>query len=78
MWREFWMGWQWVAIRYYASDIILNVHSDASYMTAIYEKVKACGHFFLGSIPFDGEPIVLNDAILKLSTILKCVAASAA
>ena len=33
--------------------------------------------FFLGSIPFDGEPIFLNGAILTLSTILKYVAASA-
>ena len=63
-------------IRYYASAMILNVHSDASYMAASKARSRACGHFLLGSINFDGEPIVLNGAILTLSTILKCVAAS--
>ncbi|KAL7525122.1 hypothetical protein ACHAXR_000868 [Thalassiosira sp. AJA248-18] len=38
----------------------------------------AWGHFFLGSLPQDGCPIKLNGAILTQSTILKCVAASAA
>ena len=41
-------------------------------------KKQGIWEFFLGSISFYGEPIVLNVAILTLSTILKCVAASAA
>ena len=65
-------------IRYYAYDMILNVHSNAIYIAENKLRSRACGHFFLGSIPVDGEPIVLNGAILTLSTILKCVAASAA
>ena len=65
-------------IRYYASDMILNVHLYTSYMTPSKARSRTCGHFFLGSIPFDVEPIVINGAILTLSTILKCVAASAA
>lgn len=65
-------------IRYYASDMVLNVHSDASYLTAPKARSRAGGHFFLGSLPTDGDPIKLNGAILTLCTILKCVAASAA
>ena len=65
-------------IRYYASDMVLNVHSDASYLTAPGARSRAGGHFFLGSLPKDGCPIRLNGAVLALSTILKCVAASAA
>ena len=65
-------------IRYYASDMILNVHSDASYLTAPKARSRAGGHFFLGSLPKRGCPIKLNGAILTQSTILKCVAASAA
>ena len=64
-------------IRYYPFDMILNVHSDGSYITESKARSRACGIFFLGSIPVDEKPIVLNSAILTLSTILKCVAASA-
>ena len=65
-------------IRYHASDMVLNVHSDASYLTAPKARSRVGGHFFLGSIPKDGCPIRLNGAILTNCTILKCVAASAA
>ena len=58
--------------------MVLNVHSDASYLTAPGARSRAGGHFFLGSLPKDGYPIRLNGAVLALSTILKCVAASAA
>jgi hypothetical protein len=65
-------------IRYRASDMILNVHSDASYLSAPKAHSRAGGYFFLGSIPIDGSPINLNVAIHITSTILKLVAASAA
>ena len=65
-------------IRYYASDMVLNVHSDASYLTVPKARSRAGGHFFLGSLPKGGCPIRLNGAVLKNCTILKCVAASAA
>ena len=65
-------------IRFHASDMILNIHSDASYLSAKGAKSRASGHFFLGSIPQDGKPIFLNGAIFSLSTLLKMVASSAA
>jgi hypothetical protein len=65
-------------VRYSASDMILNVHSDASYLTATRARSRAGGHFFLGSLPKDTQPIKLNGAIHSLCTILKIVAALAA
>ena len=65
-------------IRYRASDMILNVHSDASYLSAPRARSRAGGYFFLGSIPQDGRPIKLNGAIHVTCTILKLVASSAA
>ena len=65
-------------VRFYASDMILNIHSDASYLSEPGGKSRAAGHFFLGWIPHDGEPIRLNGAFFTLCTILKFVAASAA
>jgi hypothetical protein len=65
-------------MRFSASDMILNIHSDASYLSARDAKSRASGHFFLGWLPRDNEPIRLNGAIFTLCTILKCVAASAA
>jgi hypothetical protein len=65
-------------IRYRASDMILNVHSDASYLSAPKAHSRAGGYFFLSSIPQDNEPIIINGAIHITCTILKLVAASAA
>jgi hypothetical protein len=65
-------------ILYRASDMILNVHSDALYLSAPKARSRAGGYFFLGSLPCDGDPIKLNGAIHVTCTILKLVAASAA
>ena len=65
-------------VRFVASDMILNIHLDASYQSSKGAKSRASGHFFLGSVPIDGQPIFLNGAIYTLSTILKMVASSAA
>jgi hypothetical protein len=62
-------------IRYRAFDMILNVHSDASYLSAPKARSQAGGYFFLGSLPHDGDPIRLNGAIHITCTILKLVAA---
>ncbi len=50
-------------IRYHASDMILNVHSDASYLSAPKARSRVGGYFFLGSLPRNGDPIKLNGAI---------------
>jgi hypothetical protein len=65
-------------ICYCASNMILNVHSDASYLSAPCARSCPSGYFFLGSLPVDDDPIKLNGAIHITCTILKLVAASAA
>jgi hypothetical protein len=65
-------------IQYHASDMILNAHSDGSYLSAPKARSCACGYYFLGSIPHNGDPIKLNRAIDVTNIILKLVAASAA
>ena len=65
-------------IRFRASDMILNVHSDASYLSAGNARSRAGGYFFLGSLPTANSPIFLNGNIQITCSILKLVAASAA
>jgi hypothetical protein len=65
-------------ICYQASDMVFNVHSDASYLSAPNARSCAGGYFFLGSIPQDDSLILINGAIHITCTILKLVAASAA
>jgi hypothetical protein len=65
-------------ICYHASDMMLNIHSGASCLSAPHAQSRAGGHFFLGSLLTDGDPIKLNGAIHITCTILKLAAASAA
>jgi hypothetical protein len=65
-------------ICYCASDMILNVQSNASYLSAPNTCSRTGGYLFLGSTPRDGSPIQINGAVHITCTILKLVAASAA
>ena len=58
--------------------MILNVHSDAFYLSAPKARSRAGRYFFLGSIPQDDKLIIINGTIYITCTILKLVAASAA
>jgi hypothetical protein len=55
----------------------MNVHSDASYLSESDAHSRACGHFFMGWSPKDGNPIKLNGAFFTLCAILRFVVASA-
>jgi hypothetical protein len=63
-------------IRYRASYMILNIHSDAGYLKP-GARSRAGGHFFMSSKPRNGEQ-QHNGSILTLSAILRMVVASAA
>jgi hypothetical protein len=65
-------------VRFRASDMIMNIHSDASYLTEPKARSRASGHFFLGWLPKDGSPIRLNGAFHTLCSILRFVVSSAA
>jgi hypothetical protein len=67
-----------VTIWFRASDMILNIHSDTSYPSEMKAHSRACGHFFMGWSPKDGDPIILNGAFFTLCTIFRFVVASAA
>ena len=43
-------------VRYYASDTILNIHSDASYLSELRARSRIAGEFFMGSVPVNGDP----------------------
>ena len=58
--------------------MVLNVHSDASYLSETHARSRVGGYYFLGSNPKENEPIQLNGNVYTLSTILKFVVASAA
>ena len=65
-------------LRFTASDMILNVHSDASYLTEAEARSRPGGHFFLGSIPSSTKPPPHNGAVHTICGILKHVMSSAA
>ncbi len=47
-------------IRFYASDMIMNICSDVSYLSESKARSCACGHFFMGWKPVVGKPIKFN------------------
>jgi len=60
--------------------MILNIHSDASYLSAEKRTITRGGGgvFFLGSLPRDDKPIWLDGNIHITCAILKLATASAA
>ena len=62
-------------ISYNASDMILQVHSDAGYANKKRARSRAGGHFFLSN---NNSSAPNSGAILTMSTIIKAVMSSAA
>ena len=58
--------------------MILQIHTDASYLSKPKARSRAAGHYFLECFPQNNQPIRLNSAIYTLCTVLKFVASSAA
>jgi len=65
-------------VRFYASAMVLNIHSDASYLSESNARSRTCGHYFMGWDPKDNEPIRINGAFFVNTTIMRFVVASAA
>ena len=66
------------SIRYTASNMILNVHSDASYLTEKEAHSRAGGHYFMGPLPTKHALAPHNGAVHTVCGILKHVMSSAA
>ncbi len=65
-------------VRFQASDMSMNIHLDASYLSEAKACSQTCGHFFIGWIPKDRDPIKINWAFHINVNILCFVVASAA
>lgn len=69
-------------ITYKVSNMVLYIHLDASYLTALEAKSRAGGYFYLGWKPGkDGVPTpnhIVNAPINILCSVLKNLMASAA
>jgi hypothetical protein len=63
-------------IRYHASDMILNIHINASYLSVSNARSRLGGLFFLGNK--SPEQDALNGSILNVAAVIKNVVASAA
>jgi hypothetical protein len=64
-------------IRYHASDMILHIHSDPSYLSENEAKSRAGGFFYMGNTTKNDKKLT-NGAILIFSKVLKHVMSSAA
>ena len=69
-------------IRYHASDMVLYVHSDASYLSETKARSRGAGHFFLSSKPLNPDQPpdtipTLNGPIHTLCKIIDVVVGSA-
>ena len=62
-------------IRFHASDMILKIHSDASYLSETEARSRVGGYFFLGN---KDETLQRNGAIYVIAKIIKNVVSSAA
>jgi hypothetical protein len=63
-------------IRYHASDMMLHIHSDASYLSVSNARSRMGGLFFCGDKPPQED--TLNGSILNVASVIKIVVASAA
>ena len=58
--------------------MILNIHSDTSYLSETRAQRRSAGHYFMGPVPKQNKPIPVTGNIYVLCGILKFVVASAA
>jgi hypothetical protein len=64
-------------VRFHASNMVKNIHLDASYLSETMACSQACSHYFMGWMPKNGKAISLNGAFYTNTTILKFVVTSA-
>ena len=67
-----------VYIRYFASDMVLHIDSDAAYLVALKAKSRIAGFYYLSNHPTKTDTPTLNGAIHVECKTLRHVVASAA
>jgi hypothetical protein len=65
-------------VRFDASNMILNIHLNALYLSKANTHSRAYGHFFMGRRADPTKPIILNGVFFTLCAILRFVVPSAA
>ncbi len=65
-------------VRFQASDMIMNIHLDASYLSEAKALSQTCGHLFMGWMSKDGDPIKINGSFHIIVNIFRFVVASGA
>ena len=58
-------------VRFHASNMIMNMHSNASYFSETKSQSRVCGHFVMGWTPKKDKPIKLNGAFYTNTTIMR-------
>eukprot|EP00957_Ditylum_brightwellii_P159349 12129451-Ditylum_brightwellii.AAC.1 len=66
------------AVRFYASDMILHIHSNAAYIVLPEARSKAGGYFYLSSNPETTTEVPLNGVIHNECSTIRNVMGSAA
>jgi hypothetical protein len=66
------------SIRYYASDMQLKIHSDASYLSEPKDKSRLGGYFYIGKKTKSSTKPLTNGPLLCRTTALKHVVSSVA
>ena len=49
-------------VRFHASNMVMNIHSNASYLSETKSRSQACSHFFMGWMPKKDKLIQFNGA----------------
>jgi hypothetical protein len=65
-------------IRYKASNMLLHVHSDGSYLSAPEARSRAGGHHFLGNQPGTQQPTFTNGPLHNSAKLVRGVMSSTA
>lgn len=65
-------------VRFHASDMVLHLHSDASYLSEPQARSRAAGYHYLGDDDAPNANARLNGAVLVVSKIMTEVLSSAA
>ncbi len=66
------------SIHCHSSNMILNIHFDALYLSKLNAHSCACRHFFMGWKQDPIKPIKLNNTFFSLCAILRFISASTA
>ena len=61
-------------VTYHASDMVMAIHSNASYLSKSKARSRAGGHFFMSN---NNEIPPNNSAVYTIAQIIKCVMVSA-